>query len=165
MAEDAPQPVLTTRVVEDEGQVAVVAADAVAAVLAARPDALILAPTGSTPGGLYRELARRRAVGEIDTSRMRVAQLDEYLGVAPADRHSLFGWMERAILTPLGIDGGRTIRIDAASSDPQQACRDYDAAIQAAGGIDLAILGIGRNGHLGFNEPRPRRMPRPGSWS
>jgi glucosamine-6-phosphate deaminase len=102
--------------------------------------------------GAYRVLAERRARGEFDASRLRVAQLDEYAGLAAGDRRSLYGWMERSFLTPLGISEQHTIRLDAALP-PEQACREYDGAVAAAGGFALAILGLGPNGHLGFNEP------------
>ena len=128
------------------------AADAIAATLRRTPDALLLLATGDTPMGAYRELAARRARGELDTSRLRAAQLDEYAGLGSDDRRSLFGWMERSFLTPLGIPAERTIRLDA-SLPPDVACRSYDAAVAAAGGFELAVLGLGPNGHLGFNEP------------
>ncbi|MGH2522714.1 MAG: 6-phosphogluconolactonase, partial [Anaerolineales bacterium] len=71
-------------------------ADWVAAVIAAKPDAAMVLATGDTPMGLYRELAIRRERGEMDTSRLRVFQLDEYLGLGPDDRRSLYGWTKRA---------------------------------------------------------------------
>jgi glucosamine-6-phosphate deaminase len=141
-----------TVVTSDYAALSVAAADAIAAIVARTPDALLLLATGDTPMGAYTLLAERRARGEFDTSRLRVAQLDEYAGLAPGDRRSLFGWMERSFLAPLGIPAARTIRLDGALP-PEQACREYDAAVAAAGGFELAILGLGPNGHLGFNEP------------
>lgn len=140
-------------VVADEDELALAAADRVGEVLDRRPDALVLFPTGNTPVPTYRELARRRADGRLSTDRMRVAQLDEYLGVGAEDPQSLYGWMERSVLAPLGVTADRVIRFAADSPDPMVACRAYDDRIAAAGGVDLAILGIGQNGHLGFNEP------------
>jgi glucosamine-6-phosphate deaminase len=128
------------------------AADAIAATVARTPDALLLLATGDTPMGAYRALAERRARGEFDASRLRVAQLDEYAGLASGDRRSLYGWMERSFLGPLGISEERTIRLDA-GVPPERAGREYDSAVAAAGGFELAILGLGPNGHLGFNEP------------
>ena len=128
------------------------AADAIAAAVARTPDALLLLATGDTPMGAYRMLAERRARGDFDSSRLRVAQLDEYAGLPAGDRRSLYGWMERSFLAPLGIPERQTIRLDA-SVPPAQACREYDDAVAAAGGFELAILGLGPNGHLGFNEP------------
>ncbi len=140
-------------VTQDEDELARAAADVIGEVLIERPDALLIAPTGTTPLATYHELARRRADGRIDTSGLRVAQLDEYLGVGPDEEHSLFGWMKRTVLDPLGVTPERTIRFRADADDPAEAIRAYDRAIDAAGGVDLAMLGIGTNGHVGFNEP------------
>jgi glucosamine-6-phosphate deaminase len=144
--------VIRAVVTRDYAALSEAAAAAIAAVVARRPDALLLLATGDTPMGAYTLLAERRARGELDTSQLRVAQLDEYAGLARDDRRSLHGWMERSFLTPLGIPEERTIRLDA-SLPATRACREYDAAVAAAGGFELAILGLGPNGHLGFNEP------------
>jgi glucosamine-6-phosphate deaminase len=143
---------MRTVVVEDYEALSQAAADAIAAMLERRPDALLLLATGDTPMGPYRELADRRERGEIDTSHLRAAQLDEYAGLPADDRRSLYGWMESSFLEPLGVPQERTIRLDA-SLPPDVACRRYDAAVEAGGGFDLAVLGLGPNGHLGFNEP------------
>jgi glucosamine-6-phosphate deaminase len=144
---------IRTVVVSDYDALSRAAADSIAATLARKPDALLLLATGDTPMGAYRELAERRLRGELDTSQLRAAQLDEYASLrGPGDRRSLYGWMERAFLEPLGVSAERTIRLDA-SLPPDVACREYDAAVTAAGGFELAVLGLGPNGHLGFNEP------------
>jgi glucosamine-6-phosphate deaminase len=143
---------IRTVVAADYDALSGAAADAIAATIRRTPDALLLLATGDTPMGAYRELAERHARGELDTSRVRVAQLDEYAGLATDDRRSLYGWMERSFLEPLGIPAARAIRLDA-TLPPDVACRSYDAAVAAAGGFDLAVLGLGPNGHLGFNEP------------
>jgi glucosamine-6-phosphate deaminase len=144
---------IRTVVVSDYDALSLAAADSIAATLARKPDALLLLATGDTPMGAYRELAERRLRGELDTSQLRAAQLDEYAGLrGPDDRRSLYGWMERSFLEPLGVMPERTIRLDA-SLPPDVACREYDAAVAAAGGFELAVLGLGPNGHLGFNEP------------
>ena len=83
---------------------------------------------------------------------MWVAQLDEYAGVPEDDPRSLYGWMRRSLCDPLGIGEERIIRL-APGGDPRTACGSYAEAITTAGGIDLAVLGLGPNGHLGFNEP------------
>jgi glucosamine-6-phosphate deaminase len=144
-------PAPRVEVVDDEAAFARVAADAIAAVVAAQPTATIVPATGETPIGVYAELAARRRAGSFDPSALTVVQLDEYLGLEPGDRRSLFGWMDRALLQPLGITDGRVVRLpvdgDAAS------CAAIDRDLEEGGGIDLAILGIGDNGHLGFNEP------------
>jgi glucosamine-6-phosphate deaminase len=141
------------RVVEDASALAVAAADVVTDVAARTPDAVILAATGDTPMATYAELARRADRGALDARRVRVAQLDEYLGLADDDPRLLAGWTRRAIVDPLGIGADRFIRLRAHVEDPEAGCRAYDAAVAAVGGIDLAVLGLGPNGHLGFNEP------------
>jgi glucosamine-6-phosphate deaminase len=150
---------MRTVVVRDYEALSRAAADAIAATLSRKPDALMLLATGDTPMGAYRELAERRLRGELDTSQLRAAQLDEYAGLGADDRRSLYGWMERSFLDPLGVTAERTIRLDALLPS-DVACREYDAAIAAAGGFELAVLGLGPNGHLGFNEPpSPRDAP------
>ena len=144
---------MDVRVVDDVRALARDAAAMVAGVVAERPDALLLAATGDTPMGCYAELARMRQDRLLDPSRLRVAQLDDYLGLGEDDSRSLYAWMQRALLAPLDIERDRTIRFLSGHADPALACRMYDADIQAAGGVDLAILGLGLNGHLGFNEP------------
>jgi glucosamine-6-phosphate deaminase len=140
-------------VAEDYEAMSRVGADEVAAIIAARPEATMLVATGETPMGLYRELAARWQRGDVDTSRLRVIQLDEYLGLGPDDRRSLYGWMMRAFVEPLGVPVNNVIRLPGQTADPEAACYAFDAAVQATGGVDLAILGLGPNGHLGFNEP------------
>jgi glucosamine-6-phosphate deaminase len=78
--------------------------------------------------------------------------LDDYAGIAPGDRRSLTGWLRRELLDPLGVPPSRVISFDPLGDGPAE-CARVEAAIAARGGIDLAILGLGPNGHLGFNEP------------
>jgi glucosamine-6-phosphate deaminase len=130
-----------------------VAAERIAQLIAAKPDAALVLATGNTPLGTYAELAARVHRAGLDTARLRVFQLDEYLGIAPGDRRSLSGWMDRAVLGPLAIPDANVVRLPSDATDPDAACRAYDAAVAAAGGIDLAVLGLGPNGHVGFNEP------------
>jgi glucosamine-6-phosphate deaminase len=140
-------------VVADYDALSRLAADRIAETIAATPTANLVVATGETPVGTYRQLAERVRRMGIATGRLRVFQLDEYLGLDPEDRRSLFGWMERAFLTPLGIPPGNVVRLDPTAPDLVAACRAYDEAVREAGGIDLAILGLGPNGHIGFNEP------------
>ena len=117
------------------------------------PDAAIVAATGHTPMGMYIELAQRRFRDSIDTSRLRVFQLDAYLGLAPDDPRALFGWTRRSFIEPLGIAEANVVRLAGDAPDPWEACRRYEAAVHGVGGFDISILGLGPNRHLGFNEP------------
>lgn len=140
-------------IVEDYPALSRRGADWLVDAIQTKPDAAIVAATGDTPMGVYRELAERRSRGLIDTSRLRAFQLDAYLGLAPDDRRSLFGWMRRSFIEPLGIAEENIIRLAGEAADRWEACRAYDEAVRAMGGFDISILGLGPNGHLGFNEP------------
>lgn len=87
------------------------------------PDAAIVAATGHTPMGMYIELAQRRFRDSIDTSRLRVFQLDAYLGLAPDDPRALFGWTRRSFIEPLGIAEANVVRLAGDAPDPWEACR------------------------------------------
>ena len=156
---------LRVEVLPDADAVALAAADHIAAQVRANPHLTVLVATGSTPMATYAELVRRVQAGTLDLSGVRAVQLDEYLGLdslrlGPDDPRSLWGWMERSFVTPLKIT--RTIRFGH-RTDPERTCARYDEAVQASGGIDLALLGLGLNGHLGFNEP-PSPADAPTRW-
>ena len=140
-------------IVDDYQTLSHTGADWLMEAIRAKPDAAIVVATGDTPMGVYHELARRRSRGLIDTFRLRVFQLDAYLGLPPDDRRSLFGWTCRSFIEPLGVPEANVVRLPGDAPDPWEACRVYDAAVRAAGGFDISVLGLGPNGHLGFNEP------------
>lgn len=129
------------------------AADHVAALIARKPDAAIALPTGHTPLGLYAEWVARVAAGRLSVKRARFFNLDDYIAVDAAHPLSYARFLRENFLTPAGVpeEHIRLLRGDAA--DLTAECRDYEAAIAACGGLDLAILGLGTNGHIGFNEP------------
>lgn len=143
---------LSIVVVANPEELACAGADLVADELAANPAAGIVVPTGRTPLGLYRELAHRREAGALDVSAATIFQLDEYLGIGHEDRRTLFGWMDRSFLSPLAIPGTHVVRLPT-EGDIEAACAAHDREVRARGGYGLAILGLGMNGHLGFNEP------------
>lgn len=129
------------------------AADHVAALLARRPEAAIALPTGHTPLGLYAEMVTRATAGRLSAARGRFFNLDDYIGL-PADHPLSYArFLRERFLTPAGVPEAhvRLLRGDAA--DLEAECRDFETAIAASGGLDLAILGLGTNGHIGFNEP------------
>lgn len=140
-------------VVDNYDALSITGADWLTDAIHAKPDAAIVVATGETPMGVYGELAERRARGLIDTSMLRVFQLDAYLGLAPDDRRSLFGWTRRSFIEPMCIPDENVVRLVGDSRDPSEACRLYDKAVCKAGGFDISVLGLGPNAHLGFNEP------------
>jgi glucosamine-6-phosphate deaminase len=147
------RPAVQLIVVDDYQALSRVGADIVARAITQQPSANLLVATGRTPMGVYRELAARTQRGKLGTSRLRIFQLDAYLGLRADDRRSLYRWMKEAFLDPLGIPEANVVRLHGDAPDPAAVCRAYDAAVREAGGIDLSVLGLGPNGHLGFNEP------------
>ncbi|MEZ4659258.1 MAG: glucosamine-6-phosphate deaminase [Caldilineaceae bacterium] len=129
------------------------AADFVAAAIAAKPESALVFPTGGTPLGLYEELIQRYEQGAFDPSRLRIFLLDEYVGIGPEDARSLLGWLQRTLFTPLHIQPAQITPLPGNAANLETACRQFEQAVMDAGGLDLAILGIGPNGHLGYNEP------------
>jgi glucosamine-6-phosphate deaminase len=129
------------------------AADWVVAQINARPDARAVFPTGNTPLGLYQELAHRYQEGRFQTSDLRLFLLDEYWGLADDDPRTFYRWLTKELLQPLSISPNQLTRLPTSAADPEAAGRHFDGAIAAAGGLDFAVLGLGPNGHLGYNEP------------
>ena len=116
-----------------------------------RPDAVLGLATGSTPLPVY--LALRTQLAGHDVSQIRGFALDEYVGIAPDHPESYRSVITREVVEPLGLDPERIHVPNGAEETIQHAGDDYEAAIAAAGGVDLQILGIGTDGHIGFNEP------------
>jgi glucosamine-6-phosphate deaminase len=129
------------------------AAEIVAARVRAKPDAVLLLPTGTTPLGMYGRLVQLHAEEGLSFARTTFFNLDEYLGLSPDDPASYHVYMEENFYECVDADPGRIHVPDGSAPDPEAECERYEAAIREAGGVDLCVLGIGRNGHIGFNEP------------
>lgn len=129
------------------------AALVIAEIASAKPAASLVVATGNTPVGTYAELVALKERGQFDPSQLKVFQLDEYLGLPEGDKRQLWGWMERVFTIPLAIQSANVVRLNSDTTDAKETCAAYDRAVDAAGGFDLAILGLGPNGHLAFNEP------------
>ena len=118
-----------------------------------KPNAVLGLATGRTPERLYRELVRMHREEDLDFSRVTTFNLDEYVGLTPEHRQSYRYFMNEQLFQHINIDVANT-HVPAGSAEHLQAeCRDYEERIKAAGGIDVQLLGLGRNGHIGFNEP------------
>lgn len=124
------------------------AADAIETLVRTTPDAVLGLATGSTPLSTWAALARRG----LDLSRVRGFALDEYLGLLDGHPQRYREVLRREVVEPLGLDPA-LVRVPYDGGDPALAGPAYEAAIRDAGGVDLQVLGIGRTGHIGFNEP------------
>lgn len=129
-----------------------IAADIIGEVIVNKPDCVLGLATGSSPVGTYKNLAEKCAKGELDFSKVRTVNLDEYLGLSPENDQSYRYFMNDNLFNHVNIDKANT-HVPGGTGDPDEECKKYDAIIESMGGIDLQLLGIGRNGHIGFNEP------------
>jgi glucosamine-6-phosphate deaminase len=136
----------------DEAAVARALARRIAAAIEANPSIVLGLPTGRTPLALYRELGVLHA-GGADFSGVTTFNLDEFLGIPPSHPGSYRSFMEQHLFRHVNIPTERHNFLDGGAADPEHECVRYERAIAAAGGIDLQVLGIGTNGHIGFNEP------------
>jgi glucosamine-6-phosphate deaminase len=142
------------RVLDTADAVAGAGADAVAAAVAARPAAVLALPTGRTPIPLYDALASRHEKGAVDLSGARGFNLDEL--VLPAgDPRTFRSYMERHAWGRTGLKRERCDIPDGGAPDLEAECRRYEAALEGAGSLDLAILGVGADGHVAYNMPGP----------
>ena len=139
-------------VVEDQEALGAAAAALVVHALEADPALVLGVATGSSPVTTYRGLAVARLSG-LDFSAVRCVALDEYLGIEESDPASYHSFLRREVAVPLGIPVEHLLVHDGAAPDPVAACADFEAAVRRLGGVEVQLLGIGRNGHLGFNEP------------
>lgn len=130
-----------------------VAANIISAQVIMKPDCVLGLATGSTPIGTYEQLIRWYEKGDLDFAEVHTINLDEYRGISPEDKNSYRYFMNSHLFDAINIDKRNTFVPNGMEKDKEKACRDYDEIIRSHGGIDLQILGLGHNGHIGFNEP------------
>jgi glucosamine-6-phosphate deaminase len=143
-------------IVDSAEELGRLAADVIERRLARRDTPVLGVATGSSPLPVYAELAARVADGRLDLRGVRAFALDEYAGLDPAHPESYRSVIHREVTVPLRLDPS-LLRVPDGVGDLETLERkaaDYDRAIAEAGGVDVQILGIGANGHIGFNEPR-----------
>ena len=138
-------------IVKDKAEAGRLIAREIVRGITAKPDFVLGLATGSTPLPVYEAL--QTATAGMDLSQVRGFALDEYVGIDPSHPESYRSVIEREVVVPLGLDPARVRVPDGSLDGIEHAGDDYEAAIDAAGGVDLQILGIGSTGHIGFNEP------------
>ena len=129
------------------------AADIVVAAIKAKPSFVLGLATGSTPEGLYKRLAQANKKGTINFAGVKSFNLDEYVGLAPDHEQSYRRFMDEHLFNDINIKKSNTHVPDGLAKDLCAFCVKYEQMIRKAGGVDVQVLGIGRDGHLGFNEP------------
>ena len=143
---------MTIQRYDDEDGLAAALATRVLEAIVANPELVLGLPTGRTPLAFYRELRERSGAG-FDWSKVRTFNLDEFVGLDASHPGSYRAFMQAELFDHVSIDPANIGMLDGRAPDLKAECRRYEAAIADADGIDLQILGIGANGHIGFNEP------------
>ncbi len=129
------------------------AAEIISGLVASKPDCVLGLATGSTPVATYQELVRRHKEQGLDFSKVRSVNLDEYAGLSPENEQSYRFFMRSNLFDSININQENTHVPCGLAEDLDAECERYEELISDMGGTDLQILGIGRNGHIGFNEP------------
>lgn len=141
------------KIMNNSEEIAAYAADMLEQLLLEKPGAVLGLATGSTPLPLYRELAARCRDGKIDFRRAATFNLDEYTGLGEEDPQSFHYFMERNLFQKINVRKENIHLLHGKTADSKKECEEYEELIKKAGGIDWQLLGIGGNGHIGFNEP------------
>ncbi len=129
------------------------AANIISAQIIMKPHCVLGLATGSTPIGIYEQLVEWYKKGDLDFSEVTTLNLDEYKGIARENEQSYYYFMNEKLFSKVNINPERTFLPDGMEPDSSKACADYNRIIEEAGGVDLQLLGLGHNGHIGFNEP------------
>ncbi len=129
------------------------AANIIAAQMILKPNSVLGLATGSSPVGTYKELIQKNQAGDIDFSDITTVNLDEYRGLPRDNDQSYYYFMNDNLFNHVNIDKARTHVPNGMVADAEKECGDYEALIKELGGVDLQLLGLGHNGHIGFNEP------------
>lgn len=129
------------------------AANIISAQIIMKPESVLGLATGSTPVGTYEQLVVWYEKGDLDFSEVTTLNLDEYKGISKENEQSYYYYMNEKLFSRVNIRPERTFLPDGMEPDSNKACKDYNSVIEKVGGVDLQLLGLGHNGHIGFNEP------------
>ncbi len=138
---------------EDYAQMSRAAANLISAQVIMKPNCVLGLATGSTPIGTYEQLIDWYKKGDLDFSEVTTVNLDEYKGLSADNDQSYRYFMNKNLFDSINVDKARTFVPDGLEPDSAKACADYNKVIADCGGVDLQLLGLGLNGHIGFNEP------------
>lgn len=131
------------------------AANIIAAQIVMKPDCVLGLATGSSPIGTYDQLVEKYENGDLDFSKVSSVNLDEYRGLDHENDQSYYYFMHEHLFDRVNIDAENTNVPDGTNPDAEAECKRYEKLIRSYGGVDLQLLGLGHNGHIGFNEPAP----------
>ncbi len=129
------------------------AANLISAQILLKPNCVLGLATGSTPLGTYRQLVERYNQGDLDFSEITTVNLDEYKGLTHDNSQSYYYFMNENLFSKVNINKSKVFLPDGTEPDSETACQKYNEILHAVGVIDLQLLGLGHNGHIGFNEP------------
>jgi glucosamine-6-phosphate deaminase len=129
------------------------AANIISAQMILKPDCVLGLATGSTPIGIYQQLIDWYKKGDLDFSEVKTVNLDEYKGLAPDNLQSYHYFMKENLFRHVNVRSDQTFLPDGLAEDIEAECNRFNELIEKLGGIDLQLLGLGHNGHIGFNEP------------
>ena len=144
---------MNTLICETYEKMSEAAAAIIAAQIMTKPHSVLGLATGSTPLGTYAELARLYREGTLNFENVKSFNLDEYLGVGSSNDQSYSYFMMENLFNKINIDKANVKLLDGLTESPENECKLFEELIKLAGGIDIQLLGIGINGHIGFNEP------------
>ena len=139
--------------VKDYEEMSRKAAAVIASQIISKPDSVLGLATGSTPIGTYKHLVAAYKAGDLDFSQIKSANLDEYRGLTKDNDQSYYYFMNNHLFQHVNIDPANTNIPDGTNNDPDAECARYEEVIKSLGGVDLQLLGLGHDGHMGFNEP------------
>lgn len=129
------------------------AADIIAKQISIKKDSVLGLATGSTPVGMYKKLVEMNKSGMIDFSNIKTVNLDEYYPISPENKQSYRYFMNENLFDHVNINKENTYVPNGEAEDADAACEEHERIIKSLGGVDIQVLGIGQNGHIGFNEP------------
>lgn len=144
---------MRTYVTKDYAEMSRRAANIISAQIILKPDCVLGLATGSTPVGIYDQLVEWYEKGDLDFSEVTTVNLDEYKGLGAESEQSYIHYMRRHLFDRVNLKSENTHMPDGRIADSAEACRAYNALLTSIGAPDLQLLGLGRNGHIGFNEP------------